>query len=168
MLLLWPSAVNAANGRLPIGGDHGAYAGFWEALTEIQKRLPGEQPAEKSGKESNKRLIVYHRVLGWHYQFYLYSQMKSDLIELRWYPNSVSLVDNARKAAHRSRFLLQPSWSPIRDLAFHANLQKIELVRHGKFGNFHLFELRNKPPSDCSWCICRQPFYRFDQSKEPF
>lgn len=157
--LLCPSAVNSAYGRLPIGGDHGAYTGFREALAEMQQRLSEEQSTSNSAKGTKKKLIVYHRVLGWHYQFYLYSEVKNDLIELRWYPNSVSLVDNARKAPHRPRFLLQPSWSPIRDLAFHANLQQLQLVRHGKYGNFHLFELRNKIEPDCSWCVCRQPFY---------
>ena len=64
--LLYASWLGAA-GRLPVGGDHGAYAGLDQAVALLRK-----QPADA---------VIYDRWLGWHYDFYLFDAPQ----ERRWW-----------------------------------------------------------------------------------
>ena len=85
----WP-AFAAAQGRLPIGGDHGAYSGLDEVAAWLDARADAAP-------------VVYQRNLGWHFQFYLFDALQAGRADLRWYPSSVALADNAAKSPHRPR-----------------------------------------------------------------
>ena len=85
LLLLAVPAVTAAQGGLPIGGDHGAYAGLDEALAAVDR--PGA--------------LLFHRELGWHARFALFDEIRSGEVELRYFPSTVYLADSATKAPHK-------------------------------------------------------------------
>ena len=78
-LLLAPALLYAcwlgAAGRLPVGSDHGAYAGLDQAIATLRK-----QPADA---------IIYDRWLGWHYDFYLFDAPQ----ERRWWGSGWKLAD---------------------------------------------------------------------------
>jgi len=58
-MLLFPPAWTAAQGRIPIGGDHGGYAGLHEVIDWLDNEAP---PGS----------VLYHHLLGWHYRFYFF------------------------------------------------------------------------------------------------
>src|SRR5690606_19177499 len=62
LALLLPPAVRAADGRLPIGSDHGAYGELRTALAWLRATMPED-------------VVLYHRELGWHAQFYLFDEL---------------------------------------------------------------------------------------------
>lgn len=141
---LLPPALTAAVGRIPIGGDHGAYRGLPEALAWLQNAAPG-------------KAILYHQRLGWHYQFYLYDQLVTGAYELRWFPNTTYLAANAAKAPAQTRFLIQPDWIPQPDLPLRLAVHQIRLIPQAHFGQMTVYTLENEPLSPCDWCLCRQP-----------
>ena len=146
MLLLLPPALEAADGQLPIGADHGAYEGLREAVAWVQ---------QEAGEENGRSSILYHRVLGWHHQFYFDEQIRAHKVQLRWFPNSVYLIDNANKAPHLRKFLIQPTWASNRDLAMRTTMSQMTLRPRAKFGNFSVLELSQPAQPFCSWCLCR-------------
>ncbi len=83
-------------GKLPVGSDHGAYAG----LDRVIALLRG-QPADA---------VIYHRWLGWHYDFYLFDAPQ----ERRWWGSEWKLADAAARTAlaepGRPQWLALPSW----------------------------------------------------------
>ncbi|MFN8446510.1 MAG: glycosyltransferase family 39 protein [Caldilineaceae bacterium] len=155
LLLLFP-AWQAANGRLPIGGDHGAYRGLDTIINELNMTFEQEMPTVH-----NHSTILYHRELGWHYRFYLYDQVRSHQVELRWYPSAVYLTDNASKAPHLRKFLIEPDWSPTQDLAFALRVRGLVLQQLRHIGNFTLFEIVQPSQAFCEWCRCRVERYPF-------
>ena len=68
-----------AAGRLPVGSDHGAYAGLDRLVATLRA-----QPADA---------VIYHRWLGWHYDFYLFDAPQ----ERRWWGTGWKLADDARR-----------------------------------------------------------------------
>jgi hypothetical protein len=146
-LALLPPALSAARGELPIGGDHGAYAGLREALAWVQQTASTET-------------VLYHRTLGWQAQFYLYDEIAAEQVALRWFPHAVYLVDNALKTPHRHKLWIEPDWSPLRDLAFQARVRGLTVRAAARFGHFTVYELTQAPLQPCSWCACapRSPF----------
>ncbi len=98
VLLLALPAGQAAGGALPVGGDHGDYTGLDDALDWVSQQAgPPGQPT-----------VLYHDVLGWHLQYYLYTQIERDGFALRWFPSSTYLADNAEKTSHVRKFYIQP------------------------------------------------------------
>lgn len=85
-----------AAGRLPVGSDHGAYAG----ITQVTAILH-EQPADT---------IIYHQSLGWYFDFYLFDAPQ----ERRWYPDESKLAAEAARTAEtepaRAQWLVLPDW----------------------------------------------------------
>jgi hypothetical protein len=85
-----------AEGRVPVGSDHGAYDG----LRELAVRLQNE-PAEA---------VIYHHSLGWYYDFYLFDAPQ----ERRWYGTPWKLADDASATAirqsDRPQWLALPEW----------------------------------------------------------
>ena len=79
-LLLYASWLGAA-GRLPVGSDHGVYAGLDQAVAMLRK-----QPADA---------VIYHRWLSWHYDFYLFDAPQ----ERRWWGSGWKLADDAARTA---------------------------------------------------------------------
>ena len=101
--LLYASWLGAA-GRLPVGSDHGAYAGLNQAVALLRK-----QPADA---------IIYDRWLGWHYDFYLFDAPQ----ERRWWGSGWKLADDAadiaRTEPERGQWVVLPDWerSAVEDL----------------------------------------------------
>ena len=140
VLLLLPPAWSAARGRTLIGGDHGAYDGLHEALAWIETNAPDEA-------------ILYHRELGWHYQFYLFDQVQDGRYQLRWFPNAVTLADNVAKTPHPYKFYIQPAWAPLRDGRRHMDVRGIELVERARFDQMTVYELQVEDTGYCDWCF---------------
>ena len=146
LLLLFLPAFKAATGQLPIGADHGAYSGLHQAIAWIQE--------EVSEKNDTAPIILYHRVLGWHHQFYFAEQIREGKVKLRWFSDSIYLIDNAQKAPHLRKFLVQPTWAPNRDLEMRAAIGKMTLRQRARFGNFIVLELSQPAQPICTWCLC--------------
>lgn len=147
LVCLTPPALAAAEGRLPVGGDHGAYTGLNAALDWLKSNYP-------------KPIILYHHDLGWHYRFYLYDEVTRGQYDLRWFPYAVYLADNAVKAPQRPKVLIQPAWASTRALALHLQVRGLELRRRARFGQFTLYEIEQPEQPYCTWCACR-PAARF-------
>jgi 4-amino-4-deoxy-L-arabinose transferase-like glycosyltransferase len=109
--LAW-SAWLGADGRLPVGSDHGAYAGLRQVVATISSLPPDA--------------VIYHRWLGWHYDFYLFDTP----YERRWWSNPWLLADDAASTARtepaRPQWLVLPGWE---DEA--ANGLRLALVSRG-------------------------------------
>ena len=140
-LTLLPAATSAATGGYPIGGDRGAYSGLQAALSWLQTEAPSQA-------------ILYHRSLGWHYQFYLYDDVQTGDIQLRWFPSEVYLADNVIKAAHRARFVLQPDWEPLRGLDRQLQIRRFNMKERFNAGHFTVYEIVYVGPASCAWCLC--------------
>ena len=146
LLLLAPPAWQAAQGGLPIGGDHGDYAGLRPALQWIkQEALADSAPT---------RIVLYHNVLGWHFQYYLYTQIQNGQIDLRWFPNVFYLAQNATTAPHMRKFLITPSWAPARELAEFATMSRVQVIPRARFGKMRIVELAPLAAGYCDWCYC--------------
>jgi 4-amino-4-deoxy-L-arabinose transferase-like glycosyltransferase len=87
--LAWGATLGAA-GRLPVGSDHGAYAGA-RALAAELRALPDES-------------LVYYRSWGWHYGYYLFDAPQ----ERRWWSTAWKLADDAATTARTPK--KQPQW----------------------------------------------------------
>lgn len=140
--LLWP-AVQAAQGRLPIGGDHGAYTGL-------------ETVAAWLNDHADARPIVYQRNLGWHFQFYLFDTVQAGQADLRWYPSTVYLADNAAKTPHRPRYLVVADWSPERNLTSQLALRRLRTQMRLRAGNFTVYEVVEMATTPAPWRVCRE------------
>lgn len=90
---LWSPAVSAIQGRLPVGGDHGAYDGIDQLAAYLRTQVPA-------------RSVLYHHWLGYHYRFYLYG---SSLVQ-HWYPDVEDLVHHATVYRREPRYIAFPSW----------------------------------------------------------
>ena len=99
---------------------------------------------------------LYHNVLGWHYQFYLFDDVRRGEADLRWVVSAAYLADNASKTPHRRKFLIEPDWAPTHDLAFHLATRGLELRSHGRFGRFSVLEIAQPMQAHCDWCLCSQ------------
>ncbi len=144
-LLVWtPPAWRAAEGALPIGGDHGAYAGLPAAIEQV-RTFGGE------------RYVLYHQTLGWHYRFYLYDDLGGARVDLRWFPSTVYLADNAAKTPYPPAYLIEPDWAGLPDLAPHLAMRGLALAPRGDFGHFRVWEVTHPAAEPCDWCACRAP-----------
>lgn len=141
MLALAGPAYQAAQGQLPIGGDHGAYTGLDAVAAWLNARADAGP-------------VVYQRNLGWHFQFYLFDAMQAGQTELRWYPSAVYLADNAAKTPHRLRYLVVADWSPERNLLAQLALRRLTAQVHLRVGNFTVYELIETASPPASWRVC--------------
>ncbi len=142
LFCLLPPTLLASAGRLPIGGDHGAYRGLPETMAWLKAQPPDNA-------------ILYDQLLGWQAQFYLYDQLTSGAYERRWFPNAAYLADNAAKTPYRTRLLLQPDWAPQPDLALHLAIRQLYLIPQARFGAITIYRVQNKIQSPCDWCLCQ-------------
>ncbi len=129
LLLAWtPPALAATQGRLPLGGDHGAWSGVRESLAWVQQ----ESPADTA---------IHHDQLGWPLRFYLYDALARGDIEARWFPSPVALVDDvAKRPVGQRQFWIAPSWSPQDDLSVHAATRNVRVEPRAQFGSFTIYE----------------------------
>ncbi len=138
LLLLGMPAVTAAQGGLPIWGDHGAYAGLDAALAAVDR--PGA--------------LLFHRELGWHARFALFDEIRSGEVELRYFPSAVYLADSATKAPHKKRFVIVPDWAPLPDLGMQLTVRRLtgEIVLRS--GHFTVYRIEETPAGDAAWRVC--------------
>jgi 4-amino-4-deoxy-L-arabinose transferase-like glycosyltransferase len=139
-LVLLPPALAAARGELPVGGDHGDYAGLPVALAWV-----AAQPRPQ---------VLYHRREGWHARFYLYDQVRAGTTELRWFPSATYLADNAAKTPYPRRFLIVPDWAPLPDLPLYLATRGLALQTQLRSGRFTVQEIVHRPQAACDWCWC--------------
>jgi 4-amino-4-deoxy-L-arabinose transferase-like glycosyltransferase len=140
MAMTWP-AFQAAQGRLPIGGDHGAYTGLDKVSVWLNARADAAP-------------VLYQRNLGWHFQFYLFDAVQAGQVDLRWYPSAVYLADNAAKTPHRPRYLVVADWSPERNLPAQLALRRLTAQTRLRVGHFTVYELVETARPRASWRVC--------------
>jgi 4-amino-4-deoxy-L-arabinose transferase-like glycosyltransferase len=147
LLLLTPAGL-AAEGHISVGGDHGDYAGLPYAIGAVRQASDGP-------------LILYHRTLGTHFRFYLYGHTvesaQNGQIELRWFPSSIYLADNAAKTPYPRKLLIVPDWAPLKNLDSHLAMRGLAMTKLGRYGHFTLWEIAAEPSPNCEWCTCSQP-----------
>jgi hypothetical protein len=150
--------VDAAQGQMPIGGDHGDYAGLTAALAWLESHEQGQDQ-----REGDSPFVLYHQVLGWHFRFYLYDALQPHgddppRIDLRWFPSAAYLADNAAKTPYPPKYLIVPDWATPRDLALHLALRGLTLEPQLRVGRFALLEVVQPPRPACDWCMSKSPF----------
>ncbi|MCS6825852.1 MAG: glycosyltransferase family 39 protein [Caldilinea sp.] len=136
-------ALQAAQGRLPIGGDRGGYTGVEQVAAWLEAQA------------QNARPVVYHRSLGWHMQFLLFAPLREGRIELRWVPSATQLADNAAKTPHRPLYWVEAEWLPERSLTMHLATRKLALRERLRVGRFTVYEIRRREAGDAAWRLCR-------------
>lgn len=142
LLVLAPPAVTAARGGYPVGADHGDLAGLDDLFARIESQ---DVPA-----------ILYHRTLGWQARFALAHAVEEGRVELRWFPHAVYLADNAAKAPHKARYLIEPLAAPAPELPLQLATRGLVLAERARKGNFVLYEIVARSPArSCDWCLCR-------------
>lgn len=146
VLMVMRPALHAAEGRIPIGGDHGGYAGLEEALQTLRANL-------------SEPVVLFHHALGWHYRFYLYDEIAHGSIDLRWFPSTVYLADHARKTPHRRKFLLLPAWEPMPDIDVRLATQQLGLQQLAQVAQFTVVEIIEMPAYNCATCLCTQEMW---------
>jgi len=150
-LLLLPPALTAAKGGLPIGGDHGDYAGLSESIDWLRKNAP-------------TGAIVYHRDVSWQlrFAFFAATQQQPDAsdFELHWFPNAVYLADNAAKTPERRKFLIEPVWAAVDSAAPRLQQRAIGWQIRLRADNFTLYELTIPLAAACDWCISVDKVWR--------
>jgi hypothetical protein len=83
---------DAAAGRFPVGGDHGAYQGI-EQVANYLKTIPADT-------------TLYHRWLGWHWRFYLWGSP----YDFRTWSSPEDLAVQAAARPGARRYVVFPSW----------------------------------------------------------
>jgi len=156
-VLLLPPALTAATGGLPVGGDHGDYAGLTESVAWLRDNAPADA-------------IVYHRDVSWQLHFAFFTatpeQPHASALELRWFPNAVYLADNAAKTPERRKFLVEPVWAVVDSAAPRLQQRAIGWQPRLRAANFTVYELTSPPPTPCAWCLCmvQKPGWLIDSS----
>ena len=145
LLLLLPPVLTAAKGGLPVGADHGDYAGLNESIAWLQANAPAGA-------------VVYHREVSWQLRFAFFAaspaQPDASDFELRWFPNAVYLADNAAKSADRRKFLIEPTWAIVDAAAQRLQQRGIGWQERLHAANFTVYELSNPPARPCDWGLC--------------
>ncbi len=152
-LLLLQPALTAGSGRLPIGGDHGDYAGLEEALALVAPPSPITNLQSPIAHQTGA--VLYHRELGWQAQFYLFDALAAGRVELRWFASAAALADNAVKTPHLRRYLVEADWAPVRDLPLQLAARQLRLERVQRVGRFTVYAIAAQPPvRDADWRVC--------------
>lgn len=124
---------DAAAGRFPIGGDHGAYSGIDGLINYFRSHVPGGA-------------VVYHCWLGWHYSFYGF-----DFPYLfQWYTSPAELVRDALGRPGVPRYVAFPSWRSATQLRWELDRAGLtarpvyETYRHDGSRSFTLYMIEEK------------------------
>lgn len=156
-LLMLPPGLAAARGDLPLGGDHGDYAGLGESIDWLRENAPPDA-------------IVYHREVGWQLRFAFFAgrpeRPDATRFELRWFPNAVYLADNAAKSPAQHKFLVAPIWG---DNPEAGRMQQRGLDLQARFSadNFVVYEIAGPAARPCDWCVCAPPGARGFLADQP-
>jgi 4-amino-4-deoxy-L-arabinose transferase-like glycosyltransferase len=99
VLCFFPSALDAVNRQISIGGDHGEYAGIGELGAYLDAKPLGT--------------IVYDHWLGWELGYYLGTWSDK---RLTYYPDAASLAETARLQPDPApRYFVAPIDTPVED-----------------------------------------------------
>jgi hypothetical protein len=92
--LLLGGGLLAAGGRIPVGGDHGAYEGIKEVVAYLRGLPVGT--------------VLYDRWLGWHYDFYLFDAYlyRAGFPAPDWLASDAAALYDGRP-----RYLAVPDWT---------------------------------------------------------
>ena len=95
VVCLGGGGVLAAGGRVPVGGDHGAYDGLPQVIAYLRALPVGT--------------VLYDRWLSWHYDFYLYDAYlyRAGFSTPGWLAADAAAHDDGRP-----RYLVVPDWQP--------------------------------------------------------
>ena len=143
LIVLVPAALQASVGRLPMGGDHGAYSGIDTVFDYVAEMSDGQNVA------------LYQRELGWHARFYLYDALARGDVDLRYYPSATFVADSAAKLPGQLRLLIVPDWAPVRDLEMQLAARGLAAGIVLRAGHFTVYALKPQPERDASWRVCR-------------
>jgi len=92
--LLW-GAGQATTARIPIGSDHGAYAGIEEVASYLQAQVPAQHG------------VLYQRWLGWHWKWYLWDGPEGRV----YWSDPAMLLDDIRTSPDGyTRYVVFPGW----------------------------------------------------------
>ncbi len=136
VLTLVLPAHSAAQGRLPIGADHGDLAGLTQAIRAVEAL--NEAP-----------YVLYHRELGSQFRYYTHEAVRGTdqtAVLLRWYPSETYLANNASNAGGSRRFLIEPDWAPNRNLHAHLQMRGLTMINLGRYGKFTVWEIKQLAP----------------------
>ena len=120
----------AADSKLPLGGDHGAYDGIDQLAEYVRANVP-------------PGAVLYHHWMGYHYRFYLYGAP----LRLHWYPNPADLVQDAVDYRREPRYIAFPSFrdsAPTRAALENAGIQLLPVygtTRRDGTVSFQLYRL---------------------------
>jgi hypothetical protein len=93
VVVLLPGGILGATGRIPVGGDHGAYDGM-EEVVQFLRQLP-------------VGAVLYDRWLSWHYDFYLFD----GTLFRAGFPSPAWLAADAAAFMDAApRYLVVPDW----------------------------------------------------------
>lgn len=99
VLVLSYAAWQGVTGRLPVGSDHGAYAGLDHVVAFVRTQ-------ETNG-------VIYDHSLGWFYDFYMFGAT----LDRRWWDTGSRLAANAERTAReqplRPQWLILSSWENL-------------------------------------------------------
>jgi hypothetical protein len=144
LLVLAGPAALAAQGGIPIGGDHGAYAGLDEALAAVD----------------TPHALLFHRELGWHARFALFDSLRNGDVTLRYFPSAIYLADSATKSPHKQRFVIVPDWAPLPDLPLQLAVRGLQAQLYQRLGHFTVYRIKELPAPDASWRACQMPLFQ--------
>jgi hypothetical protein len=93
VVLLAGGGLMASAGKIPVGGDHGAYDGLEEVMAFLRALPVGT--------------VLYDRWLSWHYDFYLFDAYlyRAGFPSLEWLATDAAALYDGRP-----RYLVVPSW----------------------------------------------------------
>ena len=93
-LVIATGAVRAATARIPVGGDHGAYAGLDQVARYLEENVP------------RHRGVIYQRWLGWQWDWYLWGRRD----RVYWADEAMLVADLASDPHGYARFVVFPAW----------------------------------------------------------
>ncbi|HHB89705.1 MAG TPA: hypothetical protein ENK60_00165 [Anaerolineae bacterium] len=133
-LILGLGAGRAATARIPIGGDHGAYAGLIQVADYLRETVPSYHG------------VIYQRWLGWQWNWYLWDREE----RVYWADETMLVEDLAHDPYGYARFVVFPAWhldeKPALDAAltrFGLHLEERLRVKEGTSGalRFVVYEI---------------------------
>ena len=87
-------AMRAAAAKIPVGGDHGAYAGLLSVARYLDENVPSYHG------------VIYQRWLGWQWNWYLWDRDE----RVYWADEKMLVQDVARDPYGYARFVVFPGW----------------------------------------------------------
>ncbi len=110
-VLAW-GAGQAVLARIPVGGDHGAYAGIEQVASYLHQHVPAV------------RGVLYQRWLGWHWDWYLWDGPRG---RVYWSDPAMIVADLHADPLGYERYVVFPGWQEAERPALEAALAPYHL-----------------------------------------